>query len=257
MLEPHAGEHLHLRGDHVGGVIAPAETRLDHRHLDLATSELGVGGGGQGLELGHAIVPVQRAVHELGRAGGAGHRGREVSRLEVGILDPDPLPERDQVRRDVDAGAQAVMRQNRGDHARGRGLAVGPNHVDRRELPLRMPERGHQSAHAVQPEPHPEQLERQQVALRLLGSHGSPSSAGPGVTGAPAPPARESPEPQLRRPGSHRSPSSAGPGVTGAPARPAGQRACRARPGPHPPAPWTQSPDWPACVARARSRLPA
>src|SRR5207248_1712867 len=49
--------------------------------------------------------------------------------------------------------------------------------VDRVELALRVTECGHQPPHTVQPEPHPEQLERQQVSLRLLARHASPSSS--------------------------------------------------------------------------------
>ena len=33
VLEPDARQHLHLRRDHVGGVVAAAEPGLDHRHL--------------------------------------------------------------------------------------------------------------------------------------------------------------------------------------------------------------------------------
>ena len=94
--------------DHVGGVVAPAEPGLDHRDLDLARGELGVRGGGQRLELRHAVVAVERAVDELGGARGALDRGGERGRLEVGVVDPDPLGERDQVRRQVGAGAQPV-----------------------------------------------------------------------------------------------------------------------------------------------------
>ena len=64
VLEPDAGEHLHLRRDHVGGVVAPAEPRLDHRHLHPARGQLVVGGGGQRLELGDAVVVLERALHQ-------------------------------------------------------------------------------------------------------------------------------------------------------------------------------------------------
>ena len=88
--------------------------------------------------------------------------------VEIGVVDPDPLDERGQVRGQIRAGAESVRAQDRRDHPDRRGLAVGPDDVDRLESPLRMPERGHQPAHAVESEPHPEQLEREQVALGVL-----------------------------------------------------------------------------------------
>ena len=46
-----------------------------------------------------------------------------------------------------------------------RGLAVGAHHVDGAEALVRRVERGHQPAHALEPEAHPEHLERVEVAL--------------------------------------------------------------------------------------------
>src|SRR5579859_4588468 len=60
-----------------------------------------------------------------------------------------------------------MVGEDRGDHADGGGLAVCADHMDRLEAALGMLERGHQSAHPVQPEPHSEQLEREQVTLGL------------------------------------------------------------------------------------------
>src|SRR5207244_826976 len=62
-------------------------------------------------------------------------------------------------------------------HARGRRLAVRPDDVDRAKALLRRAERRHEPAHPVQPEPHAEQLEPQQVALGLLEGHSASSSA--------------------------------------------------------------------------------
>ena len=53
---PDDGEHLDLRRDHVGRVVAPAEPGLDHRDLHPAPGQLVVGGGGERLELRHAVV---------------------------------------------------------------------------------------------------------------------------------------------------------------------------------------------------------
>ena len=81
-------------------------------------------------------------------------------------------------------------------------------------------QRGHQPPHPVQAEPHPEQLQRQQVALGLR-----PVIS---LTRRRPPPARAARPPT-------------------APARRSAARACRARPGPPAAAPWRRSPGWRAC----------
>ena len=132
---------------------------------------------------------------------GAADRGAELDRRQVPVVDPDPLAERDQVRRQVGAGPQAVVGQDRGDHPRRRGLAVGADDVDRRESALGMPERGHQPPHPVQPEPHPEQLQRQQIALGLALVHGAAAPGAFGhvvITPVTAPPARLAAAPACR-----------------------------------------------------------
>jgi hypothetical protein len=70
-----------------------------------------------------------------------------------------------------------VALEDRGDHPDGRRLAVRPDDVDRREAPLRHAENGHQLVHAVEPEAHPEQLEVEQVCLRLREVHWSSASS--------------------------------------------------------------------------------
>ena len=66
VLEPDVGEHLHARVDDVGGVVAAAEAGLDDGGVDAAAGQLGVGGGGQRLELRDAVVVLERPV-DLGR----------------------------------------------------------------------------------------------------------------------------------------------------------------------------------------------
>ena len=94
VLEPDAGQHLHLRRDHVGRVVATAETGLDHRCPDSPARQLRVGGRRQGLELSHAVIARERVIDELRCVRGALHGRREGRRLEVLIIDPDPLRER-------------------------------------------------------------------------------------------------------------------------------------------------------------------
>ncbi len=67
--------------------------------------------------------------------------------------------------RGVGAGAKPVTLEDRRGHARRRGLPVRAEHVDRVKAALRRAQRGHHPPHAVEPEAHPEQLERAQVIL--------------------------------------------------------------------------------------------
>ena len=145
--------------------------RLDHGDLHSAARELAVRRRGERLELGHPIVLVQGAVHEAGGPGGALHGSREHRAVDRTLAHLDPLGKRAQVRRGVGAGGEAVTLEDRGDHPRGRRLPVGPDHVDAGEAPLRHAEDRHQLVHAVEPEPHPEQLEIEQVGLGLAKGH--------------------------------------------------------------------------------------
>ena len=213
MFQADAGQHRDRGGDHVGRVVASAETRLDHRHLHLLAGQLGVGGRGQRLELRHLVVGLGVAVDQRRRPAGAADRGPELRLGDVVAVDADPLGERLQVRRQVGAGPPAVLRQDLRDHPRRRGLAVGADHVDRLKTSLGVIQRGHQPTHPVQPEPHPEQLQRQQVALGLRARHlAHPSASRPSAHLRRPPPARAARPPA-------------------APARRSTARACRARPG--------------------------
>ena len=82
VLEPDVGEHGDARVEHVGGVPAPAQARLDDRDLDLAARELVERGGGQQLELRHALAARERAVDLRGGRRGALDRGAERAAAE-------------------------------------------------------------------------------------------------------------------------------------------------------------------------------
>ena len=82
------------------------------------------------------------------------------------------------MRRQVGAGAQPVAAQDRGGHARRRGLAVGAHHVDRRDsAPAASRATVMQPAHPVQAEAHAEQLEAEEVALGVGEARHSCSSS--------------------------------------------------------------------------------
>ena len=74
----------------------------------------------------------ERAVDALGRPRRARDRRGERVGVELALADPHALAVGDEVRRGVGARAQAVALEDRRDHPRGRGLAVGAEHVDRR-----------------------------------------------------------------------------------------------------------------------------
>ena len=109
VLEPDVGEHLHrATAMHVGGVVAAAEAGLDHGDLDAAAGQLGERGGGERLELRHAVVGLERAVDlGRGRVRRALHGGGERVRVEV-VRRRSRMRSAnvDQVRRQVGAGAQ-------------------------------------------------------------------------------------------------------------------------------------------------------
>jgi hypothetical protein len=129
VLQPDAGEHLDGGRDHVGRVEAAAEPGLDHRRLDAPRRHLGVGSGGERLELGHVVVGLGGAIDLLRGSARALHRGPELLGGEVDVVDPDPLAEGDQVRRGVGPGEQPVRPQDLRDHPRRRGLSVRADDV--------------------------------------------------------------------------------------------------------------------------------
>jgi hypothetical protein len=104
-------------------------------------------------------------------------RGGEVVVRDGLAVDLDSLGERAQVRRRVGADVESVLAQDARGEAHGRRLAVRPDDVDRREAALRHAEHRHQLVHAVEPEPHAEQLQVEQVLLGLPDVHeASPES---------------------------------------------------------------------------------
>ena len=167
VLEAHVREHLYVGPDHARGVVAASEPGLDDGHRDPGTGQLPVGGGGQRLELGHAVAGLERAIDLRGRLGGAGDRLCKALVGHRAATDLDPLGPRDEMRGQVGAGPHTGLLEQRSDHPRRRGLAVRPHDVDRPEALLGRAERRHQAPHALEAEPHAEHLERVQVALRL------------------------------------------------------------------------------------------
>ena len=124
-----------------------------------------------------ASVWLTRSAAHAARSIAAAKACAETSRS----ADLDPLGVGDEVREKVGARAQPVALEDRRDHARRRGLAVGADDVDRAKAPLRRVEHGHHAPHPVEAEAHPEQLERAQVPLGALAVQGAPPLTAPPV----------------------------------------------------------------------------
>jgi hypothetical protein len=167
VLEADIGEHAEARVDHAGRVVAAAEAGLDDGHLHAALRHLPERGGGEQFELGDMVVLGKRAVDALRRPAGAGDGAGEFLGGELAAAHQHALAVGDQMGREIGAGAQPMALEDRCDHARGRGLAVGAEHLDRVELALGGAQHGHHAPHPVEAEAHPEQLERAQLALGL------------------------------------------------------------------------------------------
>ena len=169
--------------EHVRRVVAPAEAGLDDRDLDARAGELDERGGGQQLELGHAVALAERAVDLRGgrapraaprRANASGSRSSSPTRMRS-VNDA-------QVRRQVGAGAHAVALEDRGGHAHGRATCRScRRRGSTRKRSCGRPSAVEQPAHAVQAEAHAEQLEREQVLAPRRsarpGAHSASSSA--------------------------------------------------------------------------------
>ena len=218
VLEPDAGQHLHLRGDHVGGVVAAAEAGLDHRHLDLASRQLGVGRGGQHLELRDPVVA----------AAASGRRARRRARRAAPRRRTPP--------------ARGPRRRSGSARRTTPGAATG-----RRRCAARGAARIAAIIRAVEDLPLvPTTWIDSKAPLADGPARSSAGACGPARTACRTARATAG---SARRPRAHHRP-----GVTAPPARAQPRRACRARPRPRPAAPWPRSPRWRACAQRARSR---
>ena len=127
MIEVDRGEQRGREASHAGGVEAPAEPGLDHHHVDAGRLEVQQRGEREDLEEGQrsrqaGLVDRQHAIDE------ALHgvvRDRHT-------IDADALANSVQVGAGVEADL-ATVAQRVGAHRRGRALAVGAEHVDRRD----------------------------------------------------------------------------------------------------------------------------
>jgi len=136
VLEADVREHGHARVDHARRVVAAAEAGLHDRHVDAPLGHLPQRASRQQFELGHVIVLPERAVDPLGRPRRLPDRRSELRALELALAEAQALAVGGEVWREVGGGQEPVALEYRRDHPRGRGLAVGAEHVDRVEAPL-------------------------------------------------------------------------------------------------------------------------
>ena len=106
------GYSAHQRADHVGAVESSAEPDLDHRDLDSPCRKVRKGESRRGLEEGR--LPFQN-----GRQEPAGPHGHRFFR-DGNTIDLNSLPERDQMRRGIQAHPPAGFAQRGGNQSRTR-----------------------------------------------------------------------------------------------------------------------------------------
>ena len=168
------GEHRELRGDHVGGVEAAAQPGLDDGVLHAVRGEGDEGRRREQLELGHRPLVAGGAVRDLGRLLRALERVGERLLRDRLPADQDALSPGRDVRREVRPRGDPMRLEQGGGHPGDRGLAVGPDHMDRGEPILRHAEQRAQAPHPLQPQLPAEDLT---LAQDLLGAGYPPSSS--------------------------------------------------------------------------------
>ena len=128
MLQPDVGDDAYDRYDDIRGVESSAQSRFDHRDLDVALCEV-VESQCRGhfeerqFQFDHLVVVFVHEVHDF-------LLGDHLSVHE------DPFAEIAQVRRGVESRAVARLLEYRGEHVRHGAFAVGAGHVDREIVAL-------------------------------------------------------------------------------------------------------------------------
>ncbi len=124
----------------VGRVPGPAQTDLDHGHVDRGIGEGREGHRGDDLEEGQLDAVDQSVVDQRDVRLDLPPRGVEALLADRGAVDGDPLGHARHVRRREPARAQTVGAEQGLDHGRRAALAVGPGQMDHRVGVLRVAE---------------------------------------------------------------------------------------------------------------------
>ncbi len=243
VLQADVGQHLHARGDDVGGVVAPAEAGLDDGDLHAGARQLVEGGGRERLELRDAVVGPQRAVDHLGGVAGALDGGGEALGRGVLVVDAHALGEGHEVRRQV--GARCAGRGGAGSRrscARSTTCRWCRRRGSSRSAPAASParssagasgpgrsacRRARGSAGSARPRRGSQRLELPSQAVELLALGGDEADRAPWPRSPrwPAWPRRA----RSRRAGARARPRACAPPRPGRRARPRGSRPCRPR----------------------------
>ena len=117
------------RGDHVGGIQAPAHSRFQHH--DVAP-------GPHKVVEGHAKRQLKKRRRAPVLLLPTVHKRHHISLWNHPAVNPDPFPKVHQVRRREKADAVASALQRCGHHVAHRALAVGACHMHEFELALGM-----------------------------------------------------------------------------------------------------------------------
>jgi hypothetical protein len=153
-----------------------AQPHLDHPDVDRRVGEGRERHRGQQLEERESIRV--SAVDDLDERRDVVVDLGKALRRDRRPVERDPLGHALQVRGRVTPGAEPELAQQRVDHPRRRGLAVGAGEVDRRIGALRLPEQVHQVGDAVEVGHHPCRQARLELLLdpgeRLVTHSGPP-----------------------------------------------------------------------------------
>jgi hypothetical protein len=155
VLERDVRQHDHAVGRHDVGRVEPAsQARLDHHRVQVGSRKRRERRSGQDLELGDTVV-----CGEIQRGGGIPDRCNGIGEPRLAdraLIDLDPLPPADDVRRQVRADPSPLAAEAGRCKSGRRGLAVGADDLDRGCRAVGVVERSKQPHHALQAEPHPQ-----------------------------------------------------------------------------------------------------
>jgi hypothetical protein len=143
--------HRDLRVHDVGRVPAAAEPDLDHRGVDRCLSESRVPHAGEHLELAHPdVICIVSVVDDRHVRLDLAVRLHVAVRADRRAVQRDPLGDQLQVRAGEPAHPQSDPGQQRVDHARGRGFAVGAGHLQDRVAVLGVAQHVHQGLDPIE-----------------------------------------------------------------------------------------------------------
>ena len=141
VLEVDAGDDGNDGIDHVGRVVAAAQTDLDDRKLAAASRERVERHRGEHLEGGHLSYVRLRRLQSPRRGSHGTRLGGEFIVGKWLAVDCDAFGKSVQMRRSVESDSVASLRCCRGDEGAGRSFSFGSGDVNRGNIQMGIPER--------------------------------------------------------------------------------------------------------------------